>query len=106
MTTAPHPRPVLAGVDASEAALRAVAFAADEARRREAPLHLVHALARPAGGSGDVTACREVEALVRAAGQEILDVAARGVEGVARVVTCLAERDPVQALRKASATAQ
>lgn len=37
-------RPVIVGVDASEAAVRAVQFAADEARRRSVPLQIVHAI--------------------------------------------------------------
>jgi nucleotide-binding universal stress UspA family protein len=43
MTSVSAERPVVVGVDASEAATRAVRFAADEARRRSAPLRIVHA---------------------------------------------------------------
>lgn len=106
MTTSPHPRPVVVGVDASEAALRAVSFAADEARLRNAPLHVVHALSWHFGGFSDATAGPEVERLVRAAAQEIVGVAADGVEGGVEVVASLADGDPVHALREASATAQ
>ena len=41
MTSAPRPRPVVVGVDGSRAAL---AIAIEEARRRYAPLRLLHAL--------------------------------------------------------------
>ena len=44
MSTPPSERAVVVGVDASEAAARAVRFAADEARRRSVPLRIVHAL--------------------------------------------------------------
>ncbi|MPZ78972.1 MAG: universal stress protein [Actinophytocola sp.] len=40
-------KPVVVGVDGSESALHAVRWAADEARRRQAPLHLVHAYEIP-----------------------------------------------------------
>lgn len=43
MSTASE-RPVVVGVDASEAAVRAVQFASDEARRRSVPLRIVHAI--------------------------------------------------------------
>jgi nucleotide-binding universal stress UspA family protein len=45
MTATENGGPVVVGVDASDAALPAVRFAADEARRRSAPLAVVHALA-------------------------------------------------------------
>ena len=38
-----RPAPVVVGVDGSETALRAVSWAAREARRRGAPLRIVHA---------------------------------------------------------------
>ncbi|MFL6123608.1 universal stress protein [Actinophytocola sp.] len=41
--------PVVVGVDGSESALHAVRWAADEARRRHLPLHLVHAHGIPVG---------------------------------------------------------
>ncbi|MCF6507294.1 universal stress protein [Blastococcus sp. MG754426] len=106
MTTSPHPRPVVVGVDASEAALHAVAFAADEARRRGAPLSLVHALTWPFGGFSDANASPEVQSLVRAAAEEVLGAAAGGAGGGVEVTASLADGDPVHALREAAATAQ
>lgn len=41
--------PVVVGVDGSESALRAVRWAADDARRRRLPLRLVHAYEAPVG---------------------------------------------------------
>lgn len=44
MTQELRARPVVVGVDASQAALRATCFAAEEATRRSVPLRIVHAL--------------------------------------------------------------
>jgi nucleotide-binding universal stress UspA family protein len=44
MSAAAPDRAVVVGADASESAVRAVRFAADEARRRSLPLRIVHAL--------------------------------------------------------------
>jgi nucleotide-binding universal stress UspA family protein len=44
MSTPSPEHAVVVGVDASETAARAVRFAADEARRRSAPLRIVHAI--------------------------------------------------------------
>ncbi len=47
MTTATDVRPVVVGVDGSQAALTATLWAFDEAVRREVPLRLVHATGIP-----------------------------------------------------------
>ncbi|MEV0646297.1 universal stress protein [Phytomonospora sp. NPDC050363] len=46
----PASRPIVAGVDGSPASVAAVRYAVRLAERRRAPLHLVHASQRPAGG--------------------------------------------------------
>ncbi|MEU5976264.1 universal stress protein [Streptomyces sp. NPDC047315] len=48
--------PLVVGIDGSESSLEAVDWAADEATRHRAPLHLVHAAALPGVGHGDLIA--------------------------------------------------
>ena len=109
MTQAPHPRPVVVGVDASEGSLRAVRFAADEARLRAAPLRIVHALsARSHGGTvppGDL----DVPELLRSGAEGVLQWAGEAVADrlPARTVsTAVVHGDPVGVLRAESEHAQ
>ena len=106
MNHEPHPRPVVAGVDGSDVAQRAVVAAADEARRRAAPLRLLHAVAetpgRTASGEDDLAAVLHADAAT------ILQAAADSVEGVvdAGVTTEIVDGDPVEVLERASHDAQ
>ncbi len=108
--TAPAPgRPVVAGVDGSENARAAAHLAADEARRRQAPLHLVSAVPTPflgvvtaarGSGAGSVVH-QEAAELLRSVAAEV----ARRV-GEDRVTWSVAEGAPADVLRTASADAQ
>jgi nucleotide-binding universal stress UspA family protein len=103
------PRPVVVGVDASEEALNAARFAADEARRRGAPLRIVHALSSPFEGAAHVPGDLDVPRLLRDGGQGIVEWAADAVAPAVApgpVSTAVLEADPVHALREESATAQ
>jgi len=99
--------PVVVGVDASEASLRATRFAADEARRRRVPLRIVHAmswlfdfLAIP---PTDLDAASQLRAGAATVTQRAADsVADDGLE----IRTTVEEGDPVTVLRTASAGAQ
>ena len=82
MTNAADTRPVVVGVDGSQAALDAALWAADEAVDRSAPLRLVHAIGvvrdrsipfdlyRPEIGYGE-TALRAASAAVEATGKTV-----------------------------------
>jgi nucleotide-binding universal stress UspA family protein len=104
------PRPVVVGVDASEAALRATRFAAEAARLRGAPLRIVHALgvlpdARARRRLGDL----DVAQLIRDSGTGVVERAAdtvAGVAGPAGLTSAVLDGDPVAALRAESAAAQ
>ncbi|MBB3083620.1 universal stress protein [Geodermatophilus sabuli] len=109
MTAAGVP-PVVAGVDGSAGAARAVAFAVEEARLREAPLLLVSALSWPTTDFpvpplSDV----DVPGVLQTNAETVLRAAAEGAEaalGAGRVRWQVDERDPVDALRAAGTGAQ
>lgn len=102
----PH-SPVVVGVDASAAALRAVRFAAEEARLRDAPLHVVHATAWPFADLTTAPADLDVAGLVRDAADELLRsaVASAAADHGGEVTATVADGDPVAVLRDASAGA-
>lgn len=105
-------RPIVVGVDGSPASLAAIRWGAAMAARREAPLHLVHAIgvpvhALPVIGSllFDINAFREIGESVLGRGRRIvseLDSFPAGVE----VATFLDLPSPVAALAARSAAAQ
>lgn len=100
-------RPVVVGVDASEASLRAARFAADEARRRRAPLHVVHAMSWFADSLAvpptDLDAAGQLRAGAATVAQWAADaVAADDLE----VSTSVTEGDPRGVLEAASEHAQ
>jgi nucleotide-binding universal stress UspA family protein len=101
--------PVVVGVDASEAALRAVRFAADEARLRGAPLRIVHA-ARPLSQTvADRLAGLDVPGLLREGAEGVVQWAAEAAAestGRAGLTTSIVDADPVHALRAESSGAQ
>ena len=95
------------GVDASEAALRATRFAADEARRQRVPLRIVHAMSRLIDSLAipptDLDAADQLRAGAATATQWAADsVAGDGPE----IRTSVEEGDPVAVLREASGEAQ
>lgn len=106
MTQDPR-RPVVVGVDASEAALRATRFAADEARRRRAPLTIVHAVTWLFDTLAIRPTDQKTSARLRAAADSLTRRAADSVEGTdLQIVRSVRKGDPVAVLREASAGAQ
>jgi nucleotide-binding universal stress UspA family protein len=107
MTQELRARPVVVGVDASQAALRATCFAAEEATRRSVPLRIVHALGVFEGMTappGDL----DVPGLVNAGAQTLVQAMADSVGGLVpahQVHTSVVEGDPVEVLRHASSDA-
>jgi nucleotide-binding universal stress UspA family protein len=110
MTGSSPARPVVAGIDGSEMARAAAAFATAEARLRHAPLRLVHALSWPLGGiTGGHDPDAELRRMLRTGAETVLRVAAAeaaDVLGADRVGWSVVDGDPVPALRDASAEAQ
>jgi nucleotide-binding universal stress UspA family protein len=105
MTQAPHPRPVVVGVDASQESLRAVRFAADEARLRAAPLRIVHVLSTPSLGVPVSPGDLDVPELLLSGADGILQWAAQAVADrlpAQTVSTALVHGDPVDSLRAES----
>jgi nucleotide-binding universal stress UspA family protein len=103
-------RRVVAGIDGSDAARAATAFAVTEAHQRGAHLQLVHALSWPLRGTTTVVGHdpdlrsalqAAAEAFVRAAAADAADVL-----GADRVTWSIVDADPVTALQAASAQAQ
>jgi len=105
MTQDPR-RPVVVGVDASDAALRATGFAADEARRRQAPLLIVHAISWPFDSLTIPPTDLDTAGQVRAGAARVTQWAADAVAGDdLEIQTSVEEGDPVAVLRAASADA-
>ena len=101
--------PVVVGVDASEAALRAVRFAAEEARLRGAPLRIVHAVPKGSVRTPKWVGEPDIPTLVRNSAQGIVEWAAAGAspEEVPRgVSTTIVDGEPVDTLREESGSAQ
>jgi len=96
--------PVVVGVDGSGAALRAVRWAAAEARRRRAPLRIVHAAEPPpfAVRRGAIGILAEL----RAEGERIVAEAAAVAEDVPELTTVVPAETAAGALVDESATAQ
>jgi nucleotide-binding universal stress UspA family protein len=106
MTVSPE-RPVVVGVDASEAAVRAVRFAADEARRRSLPLRIVHARTWLDGMTHPYPELDVAGRLVAGA-ESVLQAMREHVAEVVpadRVSTSAVEGNPVEVLVEASAGA-
>lgn len=110
MRPSPPPGPVVVGVDDSDGSRAALAFATDEARRRNAPLRLLHALSWPLGGTAALVSPDAqlrtpleagAQALLRRAADEAVDVL-----GSDRVSWLVADGDPVGVLQTASSEAQ
>lgn len=100
-------RPVVVGVDASEASLRALRFAAEEARRRRVPLWIVHALSWPFDSLVPPATGLDAVGQLRAGAATIAQWAADAVTGNdLEIVTSVKEGHPVAVLREASAEGQ
>jgi nucleotide-binding universal stress UspA family protein len=108
MTQELETRPVVVGVDASEASLRAVRFAADEARMRAVPLRIVHAVPWPFEGLTAPPAHLDIPGLLRSGAESVVEAAAEAVGDLldpGRVSTTTVDGDPVGVLGDASAEA-
>jgi nucleotide-binding universal stress UspA family protein len=99
--------PVVVGVDASQAALDAARFAADEARRRRVPLRIVHVLSWPLDSlvlpAMDLDVGGQLRLGAEAVGQRAADLV--GAEDL-EVQVSVETGDPVTVLRDASEEAQ
>jgi nucleotide-binding universal stress UspA family protein len=107
MTQELRARPVVVGVDASQAALRATRFAAEEATRRSVPLWIVHALAVFEGMTAPPEEL-DVPGLLDAGAQTLVQAMADSVGGLVpahHVHTSVVEGHPVEVLRHASSDA-
>jgi nucleotide-binding universal stress UspA family protein len=107
MTQELRTRPVVVGVDASQAALRATRFAAEEAARRSVPLRIVHALGVFEGITAP-PADMDVPGLVNVGAQTLVQAMADSVGSLLpahQVQTSLIEGGPVEVLRRASSDA-
>ncbi|WP_324191198.1 universal stress protein [Nocardia beijingensis] len=105
-------RPVVVGVDGSAASLAAVRWAAATAARREAPLHLVHAIGVPAHALPVIGSMLFDISAYRKTGESALDEGRRivresdGLPAQIKVQTFLDLPSPVAALAARSAAAQ
>ena len=109
MTQGSSARPVVVGVDGSNAALAAARFALEEARARSAPLHVVTAVSWPYGGVAALPPQADVAALLRDGGRVIAQAASEALARVAEDVdlrTCVVDGDPVDVLLEMSEGAQ
>jgi nucleotide-binding universal stress UspA family protein len=100
--------PVVVGVDASESALRAVRFAAEEARLRAASLRIVHAVRFSTRTAPRRIGELDVPRLLRDDAQGIVEwaAAAATTAGAGDVSTAVVDGDPVHVLREESSGAQ
>jgi nucleotide-binding universal stress UspA family protein len=107
MSTPSQDRAVVAGVDASEAAFRAVRFAAEEAVRRSVPLRIIHAVTRFAGITHQYPE-HDVPGQLNAGAQSLLRSVADGISDkipATRLSTSIVDGDPVDVLLEVSADA-
>ncbi len=99
--------PLVVGVDASDASLRAARFAADEARRRRVPLRIVHAISWPLDSLVVPPTDLDAAGWLRAGAEALGRRAAAAVDGDdLEIEVSVEEGDPVTALRAASEEAQ
>jgi nucleotide-binding universal stress UspA family protein len=102
-------RPVVAGVDGSESSRRAAHLAAEEARRRSAPLRLLFALDSPFSELATLAPGSRVPAALHDSAAEVLrsvEAAVAPVVGEGRTSWSVLDGRPVELLRAASAEAQ
>lgn len=98
-------QPVIAGVDGSGRALDAARFAADEARRRGAPLHLVTVVPWPYDGLVAPPPGLDLPALLQESGEAVVATASAAV-AAPDVSTSVRNGNPVTVLTELSAGAQ
>lgn len=98
-------QPVIAGVDGSARAVDAARFAAEEARRRGAPLHLVTVVRWPYDGFAAPPPDLDLPAQIQESGEAVVRSAAATVP-TADVTTSVRQGDPVTVLTELSADAQ
>lgn len=111
MTGADGRRPIVVGIDPDPSKRLALAWAADEADRRDLPLRLVHAQGVPTGGyrSGEVRpSWEEWNRALHGVGDQALKAAVAFVEArqpTVEVSTLLAEGEPAWVLREEARSA-
>ncbi|SFE86531.1 universal stress protein [Blastococcus tunisiensis] len=106
MTPDPH-RPVVVGVDSSEASLRATRFAAEEARRRRVPLRIVHGMSWLFDSLAVRPTDLDTAGRLRAGSATVTRWAADAVDAAdLEIQTSVEEGDPLTVLLTASADAQ
>lgn len=102
-------RPVVVGVDASDAAMHAVRFAADEARLRSAPLRIVHAVRWPFDRTNEPWPDVEGAGLLRSGADAVVQAAAESVADLLpadRITAEVADGGATAVLLTAAADAQ
>jgi nucleotide-binding universal stress UspA family protein len=102
------PRPVVVGVDGSDAALAAARVALDEARRRSAPLLIVNVVRWPYDGLTTPPPGIDLPALLTESGQAVVERALAVLPDSAGVdvSTSVVNGHPVEVLRTASENAR
>jgi nucleotide-binding universal stress UspA family protein len=100
--------PVVVGVDASETSLRAIRFAAAEARLRAAALRIVHVVRFPSEAVVRRLGEVDVPRLLRDDAQGVVEWAAEAATtaGAAEITTSVVDGEPRSALRHESSGAQ
>jgi nucleotide-binding universal stress UspA family protein len=110
MTRSAQYRPVVVGLDGSDASRTAAAFAIEEARHRDTSLRMLHALSWPLAGIAARTEPDvDLRTMLRTGAETMLRGAAAQAAvalGGERVTWSVVDPDPVTALRRASDDAQ
>jgi nucleotide-binding universal stress UspA family protein len=104
MNELPPPRPIVVGIDGSQAAICAALWAVDEAVSRDVPLHLLYAIDQgDARGAGPETVARKLVTAETAVRRAVTAIEATGQS--VKIETEIAEGPPIGSLIRASASA-
>jgi nucleotide-binding universal stress UspA family protein len=103
------PPPVVVGVDESQTSLRAARFGAEEARQRNAPLRIVHAISWPLDRTTIPGIDLDLHDQLRVGEATVAQLAVEAIAGMLpdeRISTVVEDGPPVDVLEAASADAQ